>query len=66
MDASRLDAQKGFEMAEEEEPILAHPGSQEMSAHVHDYERFTKLFKYGAIGCLIIGVIWLLIVKAYW
>ena len=53
-------------MAEEQEPILTHPGSPEMSAHVHDYERFTRLFKYGAIVCLIIGVVWLLIVRAYW
>jgi di/tricarboxylate transporter len=52
--------------AEEEEPILTHPGSPENAVHVHDYERFTRLFKYGAIVCLIIAVVWLLIVKAYW
>jgi hypothetical protein len=53
-------------MAEEQEPILTNPGSHEMSAHVHDYERFTKLFKWGAIVCLVVGVVWLLIIKAYW
>ena len=66
MDASSLDAQKGSEMAEEEEPILTHPGTHEMAVHVHDYERFTKVFKYSAIGCLIIGLVSLIIVKAYW
>jgi hypothetical protein len=57
---------KGTEMAEEEEPILTHPGTHEMAVHVHDYERFTKLFKYSAIGCLIIGLVSLIIIKAYW
>jgi hypothetical protein len=66
MDASRLDAQKGFEMAEEEEPILTNPGTHEMAVHVQDYERFTKLFKWGAIICLIIGIVSLIIIKAYW
>jgi hypothetical protein len=53
-------------MANDEEPILTQPGSQEMSAHVHDYDRFIKLFKWGAIVCLVVGLVWLLIVKAYW
>jgi hypothetical protein len=53
-------------MAQEEEPILAHPGNQEIGAHVQDYERFTKLFKWGAIICLIIGIASLIIIKAYW
>jgi hypothetical protein len=30
---------------------------------VRDYERFTQLLKYGAIVCLIIGLIVLLILK---
>ena len=63
MDASSLDAQKGSEMAEEEEPILTHPGTHEMAVHVHDYERFTTMFKYGALICLIIGLIVLMILK---
>ena len=50
-------------MAEEEEPLLAHPGSQEMTAHVRDYERFTRMMFRGAIVCLIIGLIVLLILK---
>jgi hypothetical protein len=66
MDASRLDAQKGIEMAEEQEPILTYPGSHENAVHVHDYERFTRLFKIGAIVCLVIGVVSLFIIKAYW
>lgn len=41
-------------------------GSQEMGAHVQDYSHFTRLFKIGAIVCLIIGVLWMLIIKAYW
>jgi hypothetical protein len=50
-------------MAEEEEPLLAHPGSPEVATHVRDYERFTRLFKYSALTCLIIGFIVLLILK---
>jgi hypothetical protein len=50
-------------MAEEEEPLLANPGTHEMAVHVHDYERFTQMFKYGAIICLVIGIIVLLILK---
>lgn len=42
-------------MAEDEEPILAHPGSPEMAKHVHDYERFVRLLKWGAIVSLIIA-----------
>ncbi|HET7317215.1 MAG TPA: hypothetical protein VFI88_07310 [Sphingomicrobium sp.] len=49
-------------MAEEEEPILAHPGTQDVARHVHDYEHFTALFKWGAIGALIIAFIVLLII----
>lgn len=66
MDASRLDAHEGIKMAHDEEPILTHSGTHEMAEHVNDYESFTKLFKWGAAVCLVIGVIWLLIVKAYW
>lgn len=31
--------------------------------HVRDYERFTKMFKYGAITCFVIGFIVLMILK---
>ena len=50
-------------MADDEEPILTHPRTHEMSVHVHDYLRFTKMFKWGAIVCLIIGLIVLLILR---
>jgi hypothetical protein len=53
-------------MAEEEEAILAHPGTHEMTVHVRDYEGFTRLFKWGAFICLIIGLMSLVIIKAYW
>ena len=53
-------------MAHDEEPLLANPPTQEMSVHVNDYSRFTQLLKWGAIVCLIVGVLWTLIVKAYW
>jgi hypothetical protein len=45
----------------EEESILSSPPTQDVAVHVRDYERFTRLFKYGAIVCLIIGLIVLLI-----
>jgi hypothetical protein len=47
----------------EEEPLLTSPPTQDVAAHVRDYERFTKLFKWGAIVCLIIGFLVLLILK---
>jgi hypothetical protein len=53
-------------MAEEEESILAQPGTHEMAVHVRDYEGFTRLFKWGAVICLIIGLVSLIIIKAYW
>jgi hypothetical protein len=53
-------------MAEEEEPLLADPGSPEMRVHVHDYERFARMMKNGAIACLIIGLVSLLLIAAYW
>jgi hypothetical protein len=49
-------------MAEEEEPLLANPPTHEMAVHVHDYERFTRMMRDGAIVCLIIGLIVLLFV----
>ena len=53
-------------MAHEEEPLLASPPTQDVAHHVNDYGRFTKLLKWGAIVCLIIGLVWMLLVKAYW
>jgi len=49
-------------MAEEEEPILAHPGSPEAAKHVRDYERFTQLLKWGALVSLVTALIVLLII----
>lgn len=53
---------KGMFMAHEEEPLLANPPTQEAAIHVHDYERFTRMMKYGAIACFIVGliVLWVL------
>ena len=36
----------------EEEPMLTSPPTQDVAVHVRDYERFTKLLKWGAIVCL--------------
>ena len=47
----------------EEESILVSPPTQDMAVHVRDYTRFTRLFKFGAFTCLIIGFIVLLILK---
>jgi len=64
MDAStRRYSQGDLFMAEEEEPMLANPGSPEMTAHVHDYDRFTRMMKYGALVCLVVGLFVLLILK---
>lgn len=49
-------------MAHEEEPLLAHPPTHEVAHHVHDYERFTKLLKWGAVACLIIAFLVLMII----
>ena len=48
----------------EDESILTSPPTQEMAVHVRDYTRFTRLLKYGAIICLIIGFIVLVILKS--
>ena len=53
----------GSPMAHEEEPILIHPGSQQMVRHVHDYSRFTSLLKWGAVGCLVVAFLVLLIIS---
>jgi len=46
-----------------ESAILTSPPTQDVAVHVRDYERFTRLLKYGAIVCLIIGFIVLLILR---
>lgn len=50
-------------MAHDEEPLLANPLTHEMTVHVRDYERFTRMLKFGAIACLIVGLFVLLILK---
>ena len=50
----------------EDESILASPPTQDVAHHVADYSSFTRLLKYGAAVCLVVGLLWMLIVKAYW
>lgn len=50
----------------EEEPLLVDPPTHDVAVHVHDYERFTKMMFRGAITCLIIGLLSLVFIKAYW
>jgi hypothetical protein len=50
-------------LAHDEEPLLTSPPTHDVAVHVRDYERFTKLFKYGAIFCFIIGFIVIMILK---
>ncbi|MFL6730264.1 MAG: hypothetical protein ACJ8E3_10220 [Sphingomicrobium sp.] len=45
----------------EDESILTNPPTQDVAVHVRDYTRFTKLLKWGALACLVIGFIVLLI-----
>jgi hypothetical protein len=45
----------------EEEPLLVNPPTHEVAQHVRDYERFTKMLKWGALTCLLIAFIVLLI-----
>ena len=47
----------------EEEPILVSPPTQDVAVHVRDYMRFTQMLKWGALTCLVIGFIVLLILK---
>ena len=47
----------------EEEPILTSPPTPEAAAHVRDYERFTTMFKWSAIVCLIIALAVILIIS---
>ena len=49
-------------MAHEEEPLLAHPPTQEVARHVGDYERFTKLLKWSALLCLATAFLVILII----
>jgi hypothetical protein len=48
-------------MMAEEESLLANPPTQEAAVHVHDYERFITMFKWGAVLAFIAGFIVLII-----
>jgi len=50
-------------MAHDEEPLLADPPTQDVAIHVRDYTRFIKMLKWGAIICLAIAFLVLLILK---
>lgn len=50
----------------DEESILASPPTQDVAVHVNDYTHFTKLLKWGAVICLIIGLLSLMFIKSYW
>jgi hypothetical protein len=50
----------------EDESILVNPPTQDVAVHVRDYTHFTRLLKWGAIICLIIGLLSLVLIKSYW
>jgi hypothetical protein len=50
-------------MADDEESLLASPPTQEAAFHVQDYLRFTQIMKWGALTCLVIGFVVLLILR---
>jgi uncharacterized membrane protein len=54
--------EKGKFMAEDES-LLVSPPTQDVAVHVRDYLRFTQMFKWSALVCLVIGFIVLLILK---
>jgi hypothetical protein len=47
----------------EEEPLLVSPPTQDVAVHVHDYTRFTKMMKWGALICFVIGFFGLMILR---
>src|SRR3954452_17563565 len=50
----------------EDESILVNPPTQDVAVHVRDYTHFTRLLKWGAIICLIISLLSLVLIKSYW
>ena len=54
--------QKGKIMAEEE-PLLVDPPTHDVAMHVHDYDRFTRMLKWGAFIFFGVAFIVLLILK---
>ena len=53
-------------MMAEEEPLLVSPPTHDVAIHVHDYARFTRMMKWGALTCLVVGIIALIIIATYW
>lgn len=47
----------------EDESLLVSPPTEDVAVHVRDYARFTKLLKWGALTCLVIAFVVLLILK---
>jgi len=41
----------------DDESLLTNPPTHEVAVHVRDYTRFTKLMKWGALFCLVVGFI---------
>ena len=60
--ANSRSLEKGMFMAEDES-LLVSPPTQDVAVHVRDYLRFTQMFKWSALVCLVIGFIVLLILK---
>lgn len=50
----------------EEESVLSSPPTQDQAHHVNDYVGFIRMLKIGAVVCFIVGMGWMMIVKAYW
>ena len=50
-------------MMADEQSYLESPPTQDKAEHVHDYKRLTKMMTRGAVVCLVIGLIVLLILK---
>jgi hypothetical protein len=46
----------------EQEPLLTSPVTHDVAVHVEDYERFTYLFKWGAVAVFAIAMILLFFV----
>ena len=47
----------------DDESLLTNPPNQDVAVHVQDYSRFTKLLKWSAIACLLIGLLVILIIQ---
>jgi hypothetical protein len=50
-------------MMAEEDSLLVSPPTQDVAVHVHDYTRFTRMMKWGALICFVIGFFVLMILR---